>query len=467
MARRSGPVLELLVDVDRAAAEPLHTQLERQLRDAIRAGRLNSGTTLPSSRTLAADLGIARAVVVEAYAQLAAEGYLETRHGSGTTVAPAPARLTPRTVARDKPRAADYDFHPGRPDLDTFPIADWCSCAQDALRTAPRAVLGYADPQGLPRLREALAEYLGRTRGTIVDPDRVVICDGLTQGLGLACRALLTRGARRVAVEDPGFRFHREIIRHIGLEPVPVPVDDGGIRVDALERESIDAVLATPAHQFPTGYALSTERRVALLDWAARTGALVIEDDYDAPYRYDGRPAAAIQGVAPDHVVYAGTASKILAPGLRLGWLLVPAAISEAVVGEKAREDLGTNVPAQLALALFIERGHLDRHVRRVRLTYRTRRDVLVDALATYLPDARIEGIAAGLHTMATLPDEIDETSLRERARGRGVAIDGLSRYRATPESGGPGLVLGYANLPEVKIRRGIEQVAVAHGADG
>ena len=462
MARRDGPVLELLLQIDRGAAEPLHLQLERQLRDAIRDGRLRPGAAVPSTRSLASDLGVARALVVDVYSQLAAEGYLHPSRGSGTAVAARGRSRTGRVSARATYPAADYDFHPGMPDLASFPIVDWSSCAQRALRTNPDVALGYADPQGLPVLREVLAEYLARTRGATADPDSVVICDGLTQGLALVCRALRGRGARRVAVEDPGFGVHRKIIAHVGLEPVPIPVDEDGLRVDALARQSVDAVVVTAAHQFPTGYALSAERRAALVNWATETGGIVIEDDYDGQYRYDARPAGAIQRLAVDHVVYAGTASKILAPGLRVGWLLLPAAMTRAVVLEKVREDLGSNAPTQLTLARFIEQGHLDRHLRRVRMTYRARRDALVDALATDLPDARIQGIAAGLHALVLLPDRVNEADLRDRAMSQGVAVCGLREFRATAEPRPPGLVLGYACLPEAKINEGVQKIALA-----
>jgi GntR family transcriptional regulator/MocR family aminotransferase len=460
MARRSGPALEVLVDLDRRAPEALHLQLERQLRDAIREGRLRAGSGLPSSRTLASDLGIARAVVVDVYAQLAAEGYLQATRGSRTSVAArAPASETHGSVEAP-PAPADCDFHPGMPDLGAFPMLEWGQCAQDALRAAPHAALGYADPQGAPPLREVLAGYLGRVRGAIADPDRIVICAGLTQGLALTCRALRAQGVRKIAVEDPCFRAHREIISHAGLTAEPVAVDEDGIRVDRLAGRSVGAVLVAPAHQFPTGYALSGERRAALLDWATKAGAIVIEDDHDGHLRYDGRPIGALQALAPERVVYAGTASKILAPGLRLGWLVLPRAMVEPVRREKARDDLVSNVPTQLTLGRFIEDGHLDRHLRRVRRTYDVRRRALIDALTIHLPAARVEGIAAGLHTLVLLAPEVSEAALCERASARGVALYGLAPHRADAAPTSPGLVLGFAGLPEAKITRGIEAVA-------
>jgi GntR family transcriptional regulator/MocR family aminotransferase len=462
MARPSGPVLDVLLDLDRQAPEPLHLQLERQLRDAIREGRLRAGSGVPSTRALASDLGIARAVVVDVYQQLAAEGYLQATRGSRTRVAPrAGPRAGPLGMTPEPP-PAEYDFHPCTPDFDAFPIIEWDRCAARALRVSPQVALGYADPQGVPSLREVLAEYLGRVRGAVADFDRIVICDGMTQGLALVCRALRARGVRRIAVEDPCFDVHRELIRHAGLTPEPVAVDADGIRVEELAQRSVGAVVVTAAHQFPTGFELSGERRVALLDWATRTRATVVEDDYDTQYRYDARPSGALQGRAPDHVVYGGTASKILAPGLRLGWLLLPEVLVETVKREKVRDDLGSNVPTQLTLARFIESGHLDRHLRRIRRVYAARRQTLIDALATHMPDAHVQGIAAGLHTLALLPHDVDETTLCERARDRGVAVYGLRPHRADPDAARPGLVLGFAGLPEGKIERGIEELARA-----
>jgi GntR family transcriptional regulator/MocR family aminotransferase len=465
MGRMSGPVLELLLPVDRAANEPLHAQIERGLREAIRDGRLAVGAPVPSSRALAAELGVARSVVVDAYAQLCAEGYLRARGGSRTTVATTAAtRAAPRSTTAGGAPTVAYDFHPGLPDLAAFPARAWASSLQRALRRAPHAALGYPDPRGIPCLREVLAGYLARARGTLAEPDGLLVCAGIVQGLSLVCQALRARGARRVAVEDPCWIFHRALPIHAGLEPVPVPVDQDGIRVAELDGIAADAVIVTPAHQFPTGAALAPHRRAALLEWAARNDVLVIEDDYDAEYRYDRDPVGALQGLASERVLYAGSASKILAPGLRLGWLLVPDALADAVATEKIHADLGSDVPGQLALADFIETGELDRHLRRTRRSYRSRRDALIEALHTHLPDAQIQGIAAGLHALAVLPSDTDEAALIANAATRGVSVHGLSWHRANPPTGPPGLILGYANLPESTMEHGIRELALARG---
>jgi GntR family transcriptional regulator / MocR family aminotransferase len=269
---------------------------------------------------------------------------------------------------------------------------------------------------------------------------------------------LLARGARTVAVEAFGHRLHRELIASSGLAVTTIGVDDRGAVVDELA----DAVLLTPAHQFPLGVVLAPGRRAALIDWAARTGAFVLEDDYDAEYRYDRAPVGAVQGLAPQQVVYAGSVSKTLAPGLRLGWLAAPEALAEAVTTAKATDDLGTPVVEQLALADFLERGELDRHLRRTRTVYRSRRDALVAALERQLPGCSPAGVAAGLHLVVHLPPDADEAAILERARARGVGLYGLSEHRIEP--GPPALLLGYGRIAEPAIERAVTELAAAAG---
>ena len=452
-------MVELLLTVARGEdREPLHAQLERELREAIRSGRLAAGARLPATRALARELGVSRGVVVEAYAQLTAEGYLVTRQGAGTVVAAA-ARPVPTPEPSSFPRAVAEDFHPGTPDLASFPRAAWLRSLRAALRAMPDEALGYADPAGTPELRTALARYLGRARGVAAEGERLLVTSGLTQGVALACRALHARGARRIAVEDPGFMIHRGVVAHCGLEIVPVPVDEHGLRTDALAAIDADALLVTPAHQSPLGGVLAPERRAALLAWADAHDAYVIEDDYDAEYRYDREPVGALQGLAPERVIYAGCASKLLAPGLRLGWLALPQALSWPVATEKALDDLGTSVLDQLALADFLERGELDRHLRRMRPRYRARRDALIAALARELPQWRLgDGIAAGLHVVALLSEAVDEAAFLAAAASHGMRLHGLSWFRVTP--GPPGLVLGFGSASEPAIWRAVAQLA-------
>lgn len=457
-------MVELLLSLDRAAgAEPLHGQLERQLREAIRDGRLAAGARVPATRALAGELGVSRGVVVETYAQLAAEGYLLTRRGAGTVVAEV-ARAAAPPPAPPYPRAAAEDFHPGMPDLASFPRAAWLRSLRAVLREAPVDALGYGDPLGAPALRTALARYLGRARGVAVSAERTLVTSGLTQGIALVCRALRARGARRIAVEDPGFMVHRGVAAHCGLEVVPVPVDGHGLRTDALDAVEADALLVTPAHQSPLGGVLSPARRAALLAWAVARDAIVIEDDYDAEYRYDREPVGALQGLAPERVVYAGCASKVLAPGLRVGWLVLPGALTAAVGREKTFDDLGTPVLDQLALADFVERGELDRHLRRMRPRYRARRDALAAALARELPDWRLgPGVSAGLHLVALMPETADEAAFLAAAAAAGMRLHGLSWFRVTP--GPPGLVLGYASASEPALERAVRQLAAVAAA--
>ncbi len=425
---------------------PLHAQLEEQLRDGVRSGRLAAGDRLPSSRALAAELGVSRGVVVEAYGQLAAEGYLAIDRGAAPRVA-AGAAVAAARPAEPPPAPPRYDLRPGTPDLALFPRAAWAAAQRRALREVADADLGYPPPGGHPRLRTALAAYLGRVRGVQAAPERIVVCGGVAEAVALVGRVLRAGGARRIAVEDPSHPGTRELIGHSGAEIVPIAVDEGGIDVGAVVASKADAVLVTPAHQSATGVVLEPPRRAALAAWARETGALVIEDDYDAEYRYDRHPVGALQGVAPDHVVHVHSVSKTLAPALRMGWAAVPARLVAAVVEEKRLSDLGSPVLEQLTLAAFLEHGELDRHLRRTRPAYRRRRDALLGALS----GLEVEGVAAGLHVLARLPPGITEPEAVAAAAARGVAVDPLGPHVAgRPRP--PSLLLGYTRLPEAAL---------------
>jgi GntR family transcriptional regulator/MocR family aminotransferase len=454
--------LELMVRLERRGAGPLRAQLEEQLRAAVRSGRLAAGARLPSTRALARDLDVSRGVVVDAYAQLAAEGYLLARHGAPTRVSEAAARRVDAEPPPAEERPARFDFRPGGPDVSLFPRQSWAASVRRGLRDAPHARLDYGDPRGAPELRRALAAYLGRVRGVAADPGCVIVTSGMAQGLALVGRTLIARGARRVGVEDPCSGAGRDQLAATGLEPRPVPVDGDGLRVDALAEANVDLIIVTPAHQFPTGVVLAPERRAALLDWAG-LGGLVIEDDYDAEYRYDRPPVGAVQGLAPERVVHAGSVSKTLAPALRLGWLVVPEPLVAELARAKAQDDLGTPVIEQLALADFLERGELDRHLRRTRGVYRRRRDTLIAALARHLPAVRVSGVAAGLHLVAHLPAGVDESGLVEAARARGIGLQGLGEHRLLP--GSPALLLGYGRIAEPAIEPGVRELAAAVGS--
>jgi GntR family transcriptional regulator/MocR family aminotransferase len=446
--------IDLMVRLDRDAAVGLRAQLEHQLRESVRGGTLRHGAALPSTRALARELGVARGVVMEAYAQLAAEGYLVSSQGAPTRVAARAA--TPSTTAlSDEPPAPRFDFRPGAPDVALFPRTAWATALRQALRDAPDARFSYSDPRGTPELRSALATYLGRVRGVAAEPATIMVTSGLTQGLALTCRALAARGVRRVAVEEPGSADLREPIATAGLEWVPIAVD-----VDALDRSDVGAVLVTPAHQYPTGVVLAPERRAALLAWAAARDAFVLEDDYDAEYRYDRQPVGALQGLDPGRVAYMSSISKTVAPALRVGWLVAPPALAEAVEHEKLTDDRGTPVLTQLGLAVLLERGALDRHIRSSRLVYRRRRDALIAALARDLPELPAHGAAAGLHLLVDLPPNVDESALVAAASARGIGLDGLAVHTARPHP--PAVILGYGRIAEPAIEPGVRALAAA-----
>ena len=431
------------------AGHRVRAGLEGALREAVQARRLAPGTRLPSSRALAADLGIARNTVAEAYGQLVAEGWLTARQGSGTRVADAAARPAEGAAgprSSPVPRQGRYDLRAGSPDLSAFPRAGWLSAARKALSAAPSQALGYGDPRGLPELRTVLAGYLARARGVRASPDRIVVCAGFTQGLALLSQVLTATGAARIAVEEYGQPGPVGTLAAAGLAPVMLGVDDGGAVLDPVP--DAEAALLTPAHQFPLGPVLSPQRRADAARWAAVTGGLIIEDDYDGEFRYDRQPVGALQALAPEHVVYAGTASKTLAPGLRLGWLVLPARLVDAVTDAKARADGQTSSLEQLTLAEFITSGAYDRHVRRARLDYRRRRDRLIGALASHAPGVRLTGIAAGLHAVVELPRGQSERQVVAHAAARGVAIEGLGDYALRDHTRGPALVIGYASPP-------------------
>ena len=452
---------ELLIELQRGNGRPLRAQLEAGLREAARSGLLAAGARLPATRALAADLGVSRWLVVDAYAQLLAEGYLTARRGAGTFVSDAASAPSPPTLAAES-HALRYDFFPGYPDLASFPRKPWLRALRETLAAAPAGSLGYPDARGALELRCALAEHLRRVRGVVADPHSIVVCSGAAQALVLLARAL--RGPH-LAVEDPGLPPHRAILAAHGASLSPLPVDGDGARVDELARIAsrggeVDGVLVTPAHQCPTGVALAPARRAALLEWAAARSGVVIEDDYDAEFRYDRAPLAALQGLAPDRVVYVGTVSKTLAPALRLGWLVLPGALVDLVAEQRNLADHGAPTLDQLALARLIEGGAYDRHLHQARRRNRSRRDALVAAVQRHLPGARVTGLAAGLHAIVRLPHGVDSAALMLAAAERSVGVYPLALAYMRPAARGDQLVLGYANLTEQNIERGVRVLA-------
>ena len=466
--------------------------LTDRLRQAIADGRVPVGDRLPPTRVLAADLGVSRGVVTEAYQRLAEEGHVTGRGRAGTVVvavpspsspasptaapaaAPPPAALFPPAPGSDifdavRAARATIDLTPGVPDLTAFPRADWLRAERTVLRDLAAADFGYGDPCGTPALRQAVAAWLARNRGITVDPVEVIIVTGVSQALGLLAQALGATGIDRIAVEDPGSLGVRQHLNNWRMDTPPVTVDGAGLRVDELVASGVPAVMLTPAHQFPTGVVLDGDRRRQLVDWA-RAGGLIIEDDYDAEHRYDRPPVPALRGLLPDQVCYAGSMSKLLAPALRIGWLLVPTRLREAVVAAKRNADLGNAVLPQLVLAELMTSGALERQLRLLRRRHIRRRDAMIAALARQVPTATVHGAAAGLHLMITLDGALADTDLAAATLARGVKVQPLSWHRQRPYR--PGLVLGYAARTATEIDHGVAEIAAAlrhlpRGSDG
>jgi GntR family transcriptional regulator/MocR family aminotransferase len=441
------------------AGSRVRAALEGALRDAVQAGRLTPGVRLPSSRDLAADLGIARNTVADAYGQLVAEGWFEAKTGSGTWVAeqpeqPVPAQARPAEPAAGQIAGPRFDLRAGIPAVSAFPRRAWQAAARAALAGAGDHVLGYPDPRGLAELRTALARYLGRARGVLARPENVIICSGFVHGLALICRVLRERGGgHALAMEAYGHDLHRRIATAQGMRIGSLPVDRAGAVAAALTSPGmpgkVAAAVLTPAHQYPLGMTLAPDRRTAFVRWAAGTGGVIVEDDYDGEFRFDRQPVGAMQALAPQHVIYAGTASKSLAPGLRLGWLVVPDAMIDEVVTAKELSGGANGTLEQLTLAELVSSGGYDRQIRQSRLVYRRRRDRLIAALRRDAATVRPTGIAAGLHALAELPEDLNEADVVARAARHGVAVDGLRMYTAPGYERGPALVIGYGRPAE------------------
>ncbi|HEV2513954.1 MAG TPA: PLP-dependent aminotransferase family protein [Devosia sp.] len=445
---------ELLITVDRQAAEPMRTQLERQLRDAVRSGALRPGGELPSTRDLARHLGISRPLVMEAYTQLEAEGYVALRQGAAPRVADAaPQHHRPKFPPESFITAYyRYDFRPGIPDLSTFPSARWLKSVEAGLKAMGPNDFGYGQRFGVWPLRQALADYLGRVRGVSADPRQILITGGFEQARACLALALRRRNITHLAVEEPGYANYATWVAN-GLTLVPIPVDGDGIDVAALAASPAQAVLVTPAHQSPTGVVLSGARRLALVNWLRARNGFAIEDDYDGEFRYDRAPVGALQGLAPDAVVYAGTASKSLAPALRMGWMVVPPALLSALEYEALLMDYGQSRIDQHALAHFIASGEYGRHLRKMRAIYRDRREALLAAIRTDLPEVEVSGISAGLHATVRFHRRLDEPVIRERASRRDMGVTFLRRHYLGTAPEASTLLLSYAQMPERALR--------------
>jgi GntR family transcriptional regulator/MocR family aminotransferase len=464
----TGP--ELLVSLAQASHGSLRRRLRDSLREAIGSGRLGPGSRLPSSRTLAKDLGVSRGVVVDAYAQLAAEGFLVSRPGWGTTVADTGGYGLGRRAGVQAPAAVDVltdyeiDLRPGPPDLSMFPRTAWVKATRDVLRTVANADLGYTPPWGVDSLRELLTQYLGRVRGVSTDPSSLLVVTGVTQGITLLVRVLHAAGVVDIAVEAPSNPVQRQVLSRYGVRVWDVPVDDQGMDVDALARTPCRAVIVTPGHQYPCGAVLSASRRAALTRWADGANGVVIEDDYDGMLRHDKMHIGALQMLSPARVALVGSVSKSLAPGLRLGWIVSPPWLVGDLQMAKRDDDFGTNVLEQYVLARLLETGDYDRHARRIRRHYRERRDTVIEALRHEIPAAVVEGYAAGLHLLLRLPQDVDEDRYVAAAEAQGVAVLGVSQMYGT-QPPRPGVIIQYGRTTPSMLEEAAKRLGAAINA--
>jgi GntR family transcriptional regulator/MocR family aminotransferase len=457
MSPRELQARDLLLRVDRSR-QPVSRQLEEQMRTAIQSGALAAGSQLPSTRVLAEDLRVSRGVIVRVYGQLAAEGYISLRQGATPTVRPT-VRFDANTVGprNGQPRVV-YNLRPHLPELATFPRRPWLRAVRESLEQARTADLTYGDEAGLWSLRVEVANYLSRARGVHAHPERTLITAGSTHGVSLVSRVLARRGRTVMAFENPSHYILRSVAAHGGQTVVAASVDDRGIRPDTIE--PADSVYVSPAHQFPTGVALSPERRTALIEWAQAADALILEDDYDAEFRYDRAPIGAMQGLAPERVIYVGSTGKTFAPGLRLGWAVLPQDFVDDVSRELLNSMLQVSGFDQLAFANFMQRGDFDRHLRRMRNTYRGRRDVVVSVLAELLPDHPVRGIAAGLHVVLEMPSHLTAAAVRAAAGQVGIVVESLDQHAFAGYAGPAGLLIGYGGLPEPTLEQAITRLA-------
>jgi len=477
-----------IIQIDRRSEEPLHRQIYNAYRKAIVQHTLRPRERVPSTRTLADELGVSRIPVLNAYAQLLAEGYFEARVGSGTVVSSnlpeqvmRPQHSFPRPPSRKVPRLRSVNyadlpsahsvvrwlagrrgaFSPGQPALDQFPFKIWSRLVARRCRDLSIASMHYGDPMGFRCLREVIASYLRTSRGVRCEADHIMIVSGSQQALEISTRVLLERGSR-VWIEEPGYRFARDVFHLNGCRVVPVPVDSEGMDVEAGMRRcrSAEAALVTPSHQYPMGATMSASRRLQLLEWAHNSGSWIIEDDYDSEYRYEGMPISSLQGLDPgNHVVYIGTFSKVLFPTLRIGYVVIPPDLVERFIAVRLTMDISPPNFFQLVLADFIQEGHFSRHIRRMRLLYRERRSALLESIRNELDLAvTVLGEQAGLHVSVTLPHGFDDHELSERAARDGLWLVPLSSSyieRPSPQ----GFILGFSNIPAGEIPRSMKKL--------
>jgi GntR family transcriptional regulator/MocR family aminotransferase len=458
---------ELALTLAVPAGRRFGARLQEAVRDAVRRRLIGAGDALPSTRELAAELGVARGTVVQVYEQLVAEGYLIATAGARTRVSESAAAVPVDDHRPAPPPRLRYDLRPGVPDLASFPAGDWSWALAEAARRVRPLDLDYGDGRGHPEALDTIAAHLRRARGAAAHPHGVVFGTGFAQCVALAIDVLAAHGVRTLAVEDPGDRSVDDVARRAGMRLAAIPVDASGIDVERLAASGADAVLVTPAHQSPTGAVLSPARRAALVDWAARSDGWVIEDDYDSEFRYDRQPIGAVQGLAPDRVLLIGTASKTHAPGLRLAWMAVPPELVDDVAAAKRANDRGGSALDQLALAMLIDSGRHDRHVRAMRAVYSARRVALVAALGRMAPGLQLLGLAAGFHGVLALPSGLAEHDVITAAVHRSVRLVGLGASTLERRDLPPSLVIGFGNIDDESLIEAVSRLTdVLGGSD-
>lgn len=462
----------LWLPIDRMSDIPLTRQIYLELRQRILQGELSAGHRLPATRELAAQLGVSRNVVLEAYDQLIAEGYLEGRLGAGTYIAQgaywelaSPQAVPEQNLPNCSTTAAIdlIDFRSGIPALNHFPRKLWSQLSKRVCANMPSTMLGYGPPEGCAELRFTLAQYLLRTRGVSCHADQIVITSGATQAFSLVPKLLISPDDK-VVIEDPISPEIRHIFSAFGAELYSIPVDERGLQTNLLPSEKPPRyILVTPSHQFPMGSVLTIQRRIELLQFARAVGCYIVEDDYDSEFRYAGAPISSLQGLAPERVIYIGTFSKILSPALRLGYLVLPPTLVERCRYLKRLSDLHTSAFEQLTLARFIQEGHLERHIARMKKLYRQRRNVLKQSLFNHFPNqVKISGDSTGLHLIAEFVKVKFSPAILERVEQQRVRLYPVSMYTLFEEKHQQQAVLGYGNVEITEIEIGIQRLKTA-----
>lgn len=450
---------------------PLYKQLYNQIREQILSGKLPADSKLPSVRDLANELSASRNTVDGAYQELAAEGYIYSKQRSGYFVSTLDREIAPQTLAAKQakndyhpgpPSCFAYDFHPARLDPGSFPTELWRKCFVEGLRRDREQLDQYGDPQGDWGLRCAIQSYLERSRGVVCDPEQIVICAGLQQGLDMVATMLKERHSV-VAVEDPGYHLPRAVFQGRSYTICPVPVEAGGIDLQQLRASDSTIAYVTPSHQLPLGYVMPVANRLALIEWAESGGRYIIEDDYDSELRYQGKPIPSLQGLRPTgNIIYAGTFSKILSPALRLSYMVLPSSLLATYHQRYRAYFPSVSLLEQRAMAVFMEQGHWERHIRRMRMIYKKKHDTLLRAIETHFgPRAVVIGQGAGLHVVMMLPaTSQSEAEILDRARQQGVQLYPFSDFHVTGQPDATTLVLGFGGISRSQIEQGIAVLA-------